>query len=94
MFPVFGMSNEYYLIDIDNASNTYGVIYYYSGDEKTIAYFDSIESCIDTIYYCYKENIFTLDRTTYPNFPLLQYDPTLFKQISKKNNPNSKFWKD
>lgn len=34
-FPVFGMANEYYLIDIDNASNTYGVIYYYSGDEKT-----------------------------------------------------------
>ena len=88
-FPVF--SDNSFLINLDNTSNNFGQIFIFSPSLviiEPISYYDSLKSAFCTILTCIKEKAFWYD-----NDGFFEYDPNLRKEITKKLNPNSDYWK-
>jgi hypothetical protein len=94
MFMLFESGGgEMYLIDCDEKSATYrqifkhdyGAIYY----DVIITIYDSLESLFASIVECFEQKAYYFD----PSSGSLEADDKLEKEIMKKNNPNSKYWK-
>lgn len=76
--------NDYicYHIDDNGTEDIVGFV-----DGKIIPMYDSIQSFWTTLCECYDEKVFGID---FKN--TLSADPKKLEEISKKNNPNSKYW--
>lgn len=90
MFPIFGSGGDYYLIDLNQNSPTFNMIYYYSPSsidfDTTITFYDSLLTCFETIYKCYREKAFYISNSG------LYSDGEKEVEIAKKLNPKSEFW--
>lgn len=93
LFPLFGSGGgDYYIIDCQEDSSTFGMIYFYSPTNVdfygVVTKFDSLNSLIITITECYNSNLYYIDEESY-----LEVDFKKERSISKKNNSQSNYWK-
>lgn len=94
-FPLFGSGGgDYFLINCEDESNERGRIYYFTLSsyefDKWISMYDSLETLIQTITYCYKEGAYSYNLEEGPS---LQIDIPLEREICRVNNPLSDYWK-
>lgn len=92
-FPVFGSGGgDFYLIDCDKSSRTYGMLHYYSPSavdyKGIITIYDSLESLISTVVRCYESKIYY-----FSDSGILNINFDLEIPISKSENPKSEYWK-
>ena len=93
MFPLFeSLGGDFYLIDINSTSPTYGFIFfYYPGAvdfEVIISKYDSLETLVRTILECFRRGAYFYDK----NALTLEFTPELEREITKNNNPRSAYW--
>jgi hypothetical protein len=93
MFMLFESgAGEMYLIDCDDQSSTYGMIYkHWAGAvdfEVIITMYDSLKSFLHTVVECFEKEVYHFDESGG-----LQFDFKMEVDISRKNNPGSELWK-
>ena len=94
LFPIFGSGGgDYYLIDTNKRSVTYGMIMYYSPYnpyfQGTLSIFDSLDPCLTCVIECYREKAYYFDHDK----PYLQTNAILEMSIKRKHNPKAEYYK-
>ena len=91
-FMFNGIYEDPVLINLNSKSKDFKAIYFYSPallyPDPTKIY-DSIESWMETIIQCYKNQIYHIDDEGF-----LTVDSKAEDELSRKLNPNSEYWFD
>jgi len=92
-FPIFeSLGGELFLVDIDKSSSTVGRIYFYSvravDFDTVISVYDSLEALFLTIIDCFRQRAYFYNVES----GNLEFNDELVIKISRKYNPNSRFW--
>jgi len=91
MMPlVLSNSGDFIAINLSNVDKTIGKMYVFSPSitlsEEMVSIYDSVYSFIATLIECYDLGVYKLTNN------LLEVDYKREAEISRKHNPNSKFW--
>jgi hypothetical protein len=94
LLPLFeSRGGEYYLIDLNSDSRNFGKILFHSigavDFDTIITIYDSLEALFETILECFNQSAYHYD----PEVKTLEFEPILERNIAKKHNPKSEYWK-
>jgi hypothetical protein len=94
LFPLFESGGgDYYFIETNKHSVSYGMILYYSPSNPDLpgptSIFDSLDSCLGSIVECYRQKAYYYN----PDSSDLEIVWALERAIWKKLNPNSEYYK-
>lgn len=91
LFPLFESGGgEYILIDCDQESNTYKMLFYYSPQViEIVTIYDSLEKLLISTIGCFDMYIYYYDQQGYFNV-----DYKKERELLKVLNPNSNYWKN
>lgn len=93
-FPLFeSRGGEYYLVDCNRNNETFGMVFFHSigavDFDTIITKYDSLETLFETILECFMQKVYYYDHAS----NTLEFNPKLEREIIKKNNPKSEYWK-
>lgn len=89
LFPIFLDDNVW--IDLNDQSTTFGQLYFFSPSLlilTPVSCYDSLKDLIKTSLFCFENGLYAFDED---GFLMIEDDSV--KDISKKMNPNSEYWK-
>jgi hypothetical protein len=97
VFPIFESGlGDYFLLDIDQKSDTHGMIMFWSPSDPyfqgVISIADSFVSLLKTLLKCYKEGIYLFEKNA-DGQRVLVCDPKAEHSIWENNNPQSQYYK-